>query len=115
MELDTPRRRWSIYGIVFSKADGRSTTKEASMNQPARFTHDGIDSRMMFAHDEYSGSSLYQTVDDLWKQRALPNQLRLQIVIEEQDVYGPALGNTALLPGLAMGQTLMGNLSRLQS
>ena len=32
-----------------------------------RWTHSGIDSRMMFAHDAQEGRSVYETTDQLWR------------------------------------------------
>ena len=32
-----------------------------------RCTHSGIDSRMIFAHDEREGRSVYETTDGLWR------------------------------------------------
>ena len=34
---------------------------------PLRWTHSGIDRRMIFAHDEREGRSVYETTDNLWR------------------------------------------------
>ena len=36
-----------------------------------RWTHDGIDKRMIFAHGERQGRSVYETTSELWRGDAL--------------------------------------------
>ena len=67
------------------------------------FAHGGIDSRLMFGHEDFVGKSVYNTVHEAWMKRSIIHEFTLDVVLINGRLF--CLGNLRIA-ALRMVQAL---------